>query len=77
MRGILNGIALSGGTRPYGGTFLAFSDGMPAFSAVGRVDDSPVTYLGTHRPPTPVSARTVRTHQPVQHLWALRAIPGP
>jgi transketolase len=63
-----------GGTRPYGGTFLTFSDymrGAVRLSALMRV---PVTYVWTHD--SIGLGEDGPTHQPVEHLAALRAIPG-
>jgi transketolase len=74
MGAIMNGIKVHGGTRPYGGTFLTFSDymrGAVRLSALMRV---PVTYVWTHD--SIGLGEDGPTHQPVEHLAALRAIPG-
>ena len=74
MGSILNGIALHGLTRPYGGTFLVFSDYMrPAVRLAGLMQ-LPVSYVWTHD--SIGLGEDGPTHQPVEHLWALRAIPG-
>ncbi|MFI0446247.1 transketolase [Actinomadura sp. 6N118] len=74
MGAILNGIALHGGTRPYGGTFLVFSDYMRPAVRLAAVMGLPVTYVWTHD--SIGLGEDGPTHQPVEHLWALRAIPG-
>jgi transketolase len=74
MGSILNGIALHGGTRPYGGTFLVFSDYMRPSVRLAALMEIPVTYVWTHD--SIGLGEDGPTHQPVEHLWALRAIPG-
>ncbi|WP_229797910.1 transketolase [Planomonospora parontospora] len=74
MGAILNGIALHGGTRPYGGTFLVFSDYMRPAVRLAALMKLPVTYVWTHD--SIGLGEDGPTHQPVEHLWALRAIPG-
>ena len=74
MGGILNGIALHGLTRPYGGTFLVFSDYMRPSVRLAALMGVPVTYVWTHD--SIGLGEDGPTHQPVEHLWALRAIPG-
>ena len=74
MGAILNGIALSGGTRPYGGTFMVFSDYMRPSVRLAALMELPVTYVWTHD--SIGLGEDGPTHQPVEHLWALRAIPG-
>jgi transketolase len=74
MGSILNGIALHGGTRPYGGTFLVFSDYMRPSVRLAALMEVPVTYVWTHD--SIGLGEDGPTHQPVEHLWALRAIPG-
>ena len=73
MGAILNGIALSGGTRPYGGTFLVFSDYMRGSVRLAALMEMPVTYVWTHD--SIGLGEDGPTHQPIEHLWALRAIP--
>jgi transketolase len=74
MGGILNGIVLDGLTRPYGGTFLVFSDYMRGSVRLAALMGLPVTYIWTHD--SIGLGEDGPTHQPVEHLWALRAIHG-
>ena len=74
MGAVLNGIALHGGTRPYGGTFLVFSDYMRPAVRLAALMGLPVTYVWTHD--SIGLGEDGPTHQPVEHLAALRAIPG-
>jgi transketolase len=74
MGAILNGIALHGGTRPYGGTFLTFSDYMRGAVRLAALMKLPVTYVWTHD--SIGLGEDGPTHQPIEHLAALRAIPG-
>ena len=74
MGAILNGITLHGMTRPYGGTFLVFSDYMRGSVRLAALMGLPVTYVWTHD--SIGLGEDGPTHQPVEHLWALRAIPG-
>jgi transketolase len=74
MGAICNGIALHGLTRPYGGTFLVFSDYMRPPVRLAALMEQPVTYVWTHD--SVGLGEDGPTHQPVEHLWALRAIPG-
>ncbi|MBZ4323668.1 transketolase family protein, partial [Streptomyces huiliensis] len=74
MAAILNGIALHGGTRPYGGTFLVFSDYMRPAVRLAAMMKLPVTYVWTHD--SIGLGEDGPTHQPVEHLWSLRGIPG-
>ncbi|MDE9364503.1 transketolase [Luteipulveratus sp. YIM 133132] len=71
---ILNGIALEGLTRPYGGTFLVFSDYMRPAVRLAAIQQLPVTYVWTHD--SIGLGEDGPTHQPIEHLAALRAIPG-
>ncbi len=73
MGAIMNGIALHGGTRVYGGTFLVFSDYMRPAVRLAAIMDVPVTYVWTHD--SIGLGEDGPTHQPVEHLAALRAIP--
>ena len=73
MGAILNGIALSGGTRPYGGTFLQFSDYMRPSVRLASMMEIPVTYVWTHD--SIGLGEDGPTHQPIEHLWSLRNIP--
>ena len=74
MASILNGIALHGGTRPYGATFLIFSDYMRPAVRLAALMRAPVIYVWTHD--SIGLGEDGPTHQPVEHLAALRAIPG-
>ena len=74
MGSILTGIAIHGPTRPYGGTFLVFSDYMRGAVRLASVMGVPVTYVWTHD--SIGLGEDGPTHQPVEHLAALRAIPG-
>ena len=74
MGSILSGIALHGPTRPYGGTFLVFSDYMRGAVRLASVMKSPVIYVWTHD--SIGLGEDGPTHQPVEHMAALRAIPG-
>jgi transketolase len=74
MGAILNGIALHGPTRPYGGTFLTFSDYMRGAVRLAAVMKAPVIYVWTHD--SIGLGEDGPTHQPIEHLAALRAIPN-
>ena len=74
MGSALNGIALQSLTRPYGGTFLVFSDYMRPAVRLAALMKLPVTYIWTHD--SIGLGEDGSTHQPVEHLAALRAIPG-
>jgi transketolase len=74
MGSIMNGIALHGGTRVYGGTFLTFSDYMRGAVRLAALMQLPVTYVWTHD--SIGLGEDGPTHQPIEHLAALRAIPG-
>jgi transketolase len=74
MGAILTGIALHGGTRPYGGTFLQFSDYMRPSVRLAAMMEQPVTYVWTHD--SIGLGEDGPTHQPVEHVWSLRNIPG-
>ncbi|MFY1637746.1 transketolase [Solwaraspora sp. WMMB335] len=74
MGAILNGIALHGGTRPYGGTFLVFSDYMRPAVRLAALMKLPVVYVWTHD--SIGLGEDGPTHQPIEQLSALRAIPG-
>ena len=71
---ILNGITLEGLTRPYGGTFLVFSDYMRPSVRLAAIQKLPVTFVWTHD--SIGLGEDGPTHQPIEHLAALRAIPG-
>ncbi|MEV7051462.1 transketolase [Streptomyces anulatus] len=74
MGAILNGVALQSLTRPYGGTFLIFSDYMRPAVRLAALMKLPVTYVWTHD--SIGLGEDGPTHQPVEQLAALRAIPG-
>ena len=74
MGAILSGLALHGGVRPYGGTFLVFSDYMRPSIRLAALMRLPVVYIFTHD--SIALGEDGPTHQPVEHLAALRAIPG-
>jgi transketolase len=74
MGAIMNGIALHGGTRVYGGTFLTFSDYMRGAVRLAALMQLPVTYVWTHD--SIGLGEDGPTHQPIEHYAALRAMPG-
>ena len=74
MGAILNGIALHGLVKPFGGTFLVFSDYMRGAVRLSSLMQLPVTYVWTHD--SIGLGEDGPTHQPVEHLASLRTIPG-
>lgn len=74
MGAMLNGMAAHGGVRPYGGTFLTFSDYMRGAIRVAALSHHPVVYVFTHD--SIGVGEDGPTHQPVEHVAALRAIPN-
>ncbi len=74
MGGILNGMALFGGLRVYGGTFLVFSDYMRPAVRMAALMKLPVIYVWTHD--SVYVGEDGPTHQPVEHAMSLRAIPN-
>ena len=74
MGAILSGLALHGGIRPYGGTFLVFADYCRPAIRLAALMKLPVIYVFTHD--SVAVGEDGPTHQPVEHLAALRAIPG-
>jgi transketolase len=74
MGGILNGITLSGLTRAYGGTFLVFADYMRGAVRLAALMGIPTTFVWSHD--SVGVGEDGPTHQPVEHLASLRAIPG-
>ncbi len=74
MGAIVNGIVLHGKTRAYGGTFLIFSDYMRPAVRIAALMRIPSLYVWTHD--SVALGGDGPTHQPIEHLWALRAIPG-
>ena len=74
MGGILNGIAAHGGLRPYGSTFLVFSDYLRPAIRLAALMKLPVIYIFTHD--SIAVGEDGPTHQPVEQAAALRAVPG-
>ena len=74
MGAILSGMALHKGVRPYGGTFLVFADYCRPAIRLAALMKLPVIYVFTHD--SVAVGEDGPTHQPVEHLAALRAIPG-
>ena len=74
MGALMNGMALHGGVRPFGGTFLIFSDYMRPAIRLAALMRLPVVYVFTHD--SIGLGEDGPTHQPVEQLAALRAIPG-
>ena len=74
MGGILNGMALYGGLKIYGATFLVFSDYMRPSVRLAALMGLPVTYVWTHD--SIFLGEDGPTHQPIEHLSSLRAIPN-
>ncbi|MDF1487638.1 transketolase [Tessaracoccus caeni] len=74
MGGILNGIVLSGLTRAYGGTFLVFADYMRPAVRLAALMGVPTTFVWSHD--SIGVGEDGPTHQPIEHLASLRAIPG-
>ena len=74
MGALMNGMALHGGVHPFGGTFLIFSDYMRPAIRLAALMQLPVIYVFTHD--SIGLGEDGPTHQPVEHLASLRAIPG-
>lgn len=74
MTACLNGLAAHGGIRPFGSTFLVFSDYMKPAIRLAALMGLPVVYLGTHD--SIGVGEDGPTHQPIEHLAMLRAIPN-
>jgi len=74
MGAVMNGITVHGGTRVYGGTFLVFSDYMRGAVRLAAIMKLPVTYVWTHD--SIGLGEDGPTHQPVEQLASLRAVPG-
>jgi transketolase len=74
MGGIVSGMSLHGGFRPYGSTFLVFSDYMRPCIRLASLMGLPVIYVFTHD--SIFVGEDGPTHQPVEHVASLRAIPG-
>ena len=74
MGGIMSGMFLHNGLRPYGGTFLVFADYMRPAIRVASLMKLPIIYVFTHD--SIAVGEDGPTHQPVEQLASLRAIPG-
>ncbi len=74
MGAIVSGMALHGGIRPFAGTFFVFADYMRPSIRLASLMGLPVTYVFTHD--SIAVGEDGPTHQPVEHLASLRAIPG-
>jgi transketolase len=74
MGAIMSGMYLHSGVRPYGGTFLVFADYMRGAVRVASLMKLPIIYVFTHD--SVAVGEDGPTHQPVEHLASLRAIPG-
>ncbi|MBP6996984.1 MAG: transketolase [Phycicoccus sp.] len=74
MACVLNGLSLHGGFRPYGSTFLVFSDYLRPALRLSALMGQPVIYLLTHD--SVAVGEDGPTHQPVEHVESLRLIPG-
>lgn len=74
MASMMNGMALHGGVRPYGGTFLVFSDYMRPTIRLACMMGLPVIYVFSHD--SIGLGEDGPTHQPIEHVMSLRAIPG-
>ena len=74
MGSVTNGILLHGGLRPFSGTFLVFSDYMRPAIRLAALCGLPNLFVFTHD--SIFLGEDGPTHQPVEHHWALRAIPG-
>ena len=74
MAAIINGIVLHGPTRAFGGTFLIFSDYMRPSVRLAALMGVPSIFVWTHD--SVALGEDGPTHQPIEQLWSLRAIPG-
>ncbi|RMH22778.1 MAG: transketolase [Gemmatimonadetes bacterium] len=74
MGGIMNGMALHGGVRPFGGTFLIFSDYMRPAIRMAALMELPVVYVFTHD--SIGLGEDGPTHQPIEQLMSLRLVPN-
>jgi transketolase len=74
MASVLNGLALHGGFRPYGSTFLVFSDYLRPALRLAALMKQPVIHILTHD--SVAVGEDGPTHQPVEHVESLRLIPG-
>jgi len=74
MGSIINGLALHGGVRPFGSTFLVFSDYMRPAIRLAAIMNTPSTFVFTHD--SVGLGEDGPTHQPVEHIMSLRLIPN-
>ncbi len=74
MGGVVNGMAMHGGVIPYSGTFLCFSDYMRPTIRIGSIMQAHSIYIFTHD--SIGLGEDGPTHQPIEHLASLRAMPG-
>lgn len=74
MATILNGLALHGGVRVFGGTFFVFADYLKAALRLSALQNLPITYVFTHD--SIAVGEDGPTHEPIEHLAALRTIPN-
>ncbi|PNP91963.1 transketolase [Listeria newyorkensis] len=74
MGGILNGMALHGGIKPYGATFFVFSDYLRSAIRSAALMNLPVTYVMTHD--SIMVGEDGPTHEPIEHLASFRAMPN-
>ncbi len=74
MASIMNGMSLHGGIRPYGGTFLIFSDYCRPAMRLAALTHQPIIYVFTHD--SVFLGEDGPTHQPIEHLASLRAMPN-
>ncbi len=74
MGAVMNGMALHGGTVPVGGTFFVFSDYMRGAVRLAAISEAKVVFVWTHD--SVGVGEDGPTHQPIEHLAALRAMPG-
>jgi len=73
MGAILNGMSLDGLLKPFGGTFFVFSDYMRGAIRLAALMQAPVVFVWTHD--SIGVGEDGPTHQPIEHLWSLRAMP--
>lgn len=74
MAAMMNGIALHGGSKVYGGTFFVFSDYLRAAVRLSAISKLPVTYVLTHD--SVAVGEDGPTHEPIEHLASFRAMPN-
>src|SRR5699024_7586062 len=74
MAAAMNGMALHGGIKPYVGTFFVFSDYLRPALRLSSLMNGPVTYVFTHD--SIAVGEDGPTHEPIEHLPSLRAMPG-